>query len=121
MISQARSALDTLLTNAGFNVSAFVPERITPPVAVIEPSSDWVASGEVFGSYRVGFDVTMITQTATNAKASDEIDTMVDDVLEAIGGGAGFYCGAIGAPQSVQANNAEYLGVTFTVYQNTKL
>lgn len=121
MIVEARSALETLLDGAGFNVSAYVPERITPPIAVMEPSSDWVQSGDVFGAYRIGFDVTLITQTASNAKATDEVDQMVDDLLDAVGAAAGFYCGSVGAPSALQANNAEYLSVSVTIYQNTSL
>lgn len=121
MIVEARGALETLLNDAGFNVSAFVPERITPPIAVMEPAGDWIVSGDTFGAFRIGFDVTLITQTASNAKATDEIDQMVDDILDAIAGAAGFYCGSVNAPTSLQANNAEYLSVALTVYQNTQL
>ncbi len=121
MIVEARAALETLLNDAGFNVSAFVPERITPPIAVMEPSGDWITSGDTFGAYRVGFDVTLITQTASNAKVTDEIDQQVDDFLTAIANASGFYCGSASAPTYLSVQNAEFLSVTLTVYQNTSL
>ena len=73
MIGAARTALASILTDAGLRVSAFVPDRITPPLAVLEPSGDWVVSGDTFGSFRIGFDVTLIVQTAANeiAKKSE--------------------------------------------------
>lgn len=121
MIVEARAALETLLNDAGFNVSAFVPERITPPIAVIEPSSDWVTSGETYGAFRVGFDVTLITQTASNARVTDEIDQQVDDFLAAIANASGFYCGSASAPTLLSVQNAEFLSATLTVYRNTSL
>jgi hypothetical protein len=121
MIVQARGALETLFDNAGFNVSAFVPERITPPIAVIAPSGDWVQSGDTFGSFRVGFDVTLITPTASNAKVTDELDQMVDDALDTVSGAAGFYASQVSAPTLLSVQNAEFLSTTITIYQNTQL
>lgn len=121
MIVEARGAVETLLNDAGFNVSAFVPERITPPVAVMEPSSDWVVSGDVFGAYRIGFDVTLITRTASNAKVTDEIDQMLDELIVAVSSAAGFYCGSAGKPFDMNVNGADYYAVSVTIYQNTSL
>lgn len=121
MIAEARSDLAALLEGAGFNVSAFVPARATPPIAVLQPSSDWVESGDTPYSFRIGFDVSMITPTASNEKATEEIDQMVDDVLTLISDTAGYYCGAISNPGAIDANGVDYLGVTFTVYQNKQL
>ena len=121
MIVEARAALETLLDDAGFNVSAFVPERITPPIAVIEPAGDWIVSGDTYGTFRVAFDVTLITQTASNAKVTDEIDQQVDDFLNAIADASGFYCGSASAPTYLSVQNADFLSVTLTVYQNTQL
>lgn len=121
MIVGTRAALETLFDDAGFNVSAFVPERITPPMAIITPSGDWVQSGETFGSFRIGFDVTLLTQTASNAKVTDELDQMTDDAISAVTNAAGFYCGSVGAPSYLDAQNAQFLSVALTVYQNTQL
>jgi hypothetical protein len=121
MISEARSALLAVFTAAGIRGVEVVPERITPPLAVLEPSSDWVQSGDIYGSFRVGFDVTMIVQTAANETVSKNLDMMVDDVLEAVSNAAGFYVASVGAPQLLTVQNAEFLTATLTVYQNTKL
>jgi hypothetical protein len=121
VIKEARSALETLLKTAGFKVSPFVPARAVPPIAVLQPSSDWIESGDTPYSFRIGFDVTMLVQTATNEKSTENLDDMVEDALVAVSNAAGFYCGAIGNPGAVDANGVDYLGVTFTVYQNKQL
>lgn len=121
MIFAARSALLAVLEDAGIRASETVPERITPPITVIEPSSDWVASGDVYGTFRVGFDLTVITPTASNAKVSENLDDAVDEVLAAVMDADGFYVGSVAAPVLLSVQNAEYLTATMTVYQNTTL
>lgn len=121
MIVEARAALETLFDEGGFNVSAFVPERVTPPLAIITPAGDWVASGDVFGTFRLGFDVTLVTPTASNAKVTDELDQMVDDAIALVTGAQGFYCGSVNSPELLAVQNAEFLSVSMTVYQNTSL
>lgn len=121
MIVTARAALETLFNNAGFNVSAFVPDRITPPLAIIAPSGDWVTGGDTFGMFRIAFDVTLVTQTASNAKVTDELDQMVDDAIAAVTTATGFYCGSVGSPSYLSVQNAEFLSASMTVYQNIKL
>ena len=121
MIAEARTALAGILTSAGLRVSPFVPDRITPPLAVLEPSGDWVVSGETFASFRVGFDVTLIVQTAANETVSSNLDDLVDSTLDAISGASGFYASQVSAPTLLSVQNAEYLSTTITVYQNTSL
>jgi hypothetical protein len=121
MIGAARTALAGILTSAGLRVSAFVPDRITPPLAVLEPSGDWVVSGDTFGSFRIGFDVTLIVQTAANETVSDALDDLVDSTLDAISSASGFYASQVSAPTLLAVQNAEFLSTTITVYQNTQL
>lgn len=121
MIAEARAALAVVLEDGGLRSTEFVPERITPPLAVIEPAADWVQSGETFGTFRVGFDVTLIVQTASNQVVSSHLDELVDEALSAIAGATGFYASAVSAPSLLSVQNAEYLSTTITVYQNTKL
>lgn len=121
MIGAARSALAGVLSGAGIRTSATVPERITPPLAVMEPASDWVQSGDVYGHFRVAFDVTLIVQTAANATVSDNLDDFVDSAIAAVADAEGFYVGSVGAPSLLTVQNAEFLTASMTVYQNTTL
>jgi putative aminopeptidase FrvX len=121
MISEARAALATVLENGGLRATEYVPERITPPLAVVQPSGDWVTSGDTFGSFRVGFEVTLIVQTASNQVVSSHLDELVDETLTAISDASGFYASQVSAPSLLSVQNAEYLSTTITVYQNTQL
>lgn len=119
MIGAARSALAGILEDAGIRTSAVVPERITPPLAVISPASDWVQSGDTYGSFRVAFDVTIIVQTAANATVSSNLDDAIDAAIQAITEASGFYVGSVDAPQFI--GTADFLSASMTVYQNTTL
>jgi hypothetical protein len=121
MIGAGRDALLAVLTTAGIRASEVVPDRITPPLAVLQPAGDWVSAGTTFGEFRLGFDVTVIVQTAANAVVSSAMDEAVDAVLTAVSNAQGFYVGAVSAPTLLSVQNAEFLSATLTVYQNTRL
>lgn len=117
MITDARQALTDLITDAGVACSGFVPERVTPPLAVVSPSNSWIESGEGFGEFRVSFDVTLVAQMGSNAKVTEAIDELLETVLAAVQAASGFYCPGVSAPQVLAVNNAEYLSVPLTIVQ----
>lgn len=121
MIGEARTALSGILTGAGLRVFAFTPERATPPMVVLTPSSDWVGSGDTFASFRVGFDVNLIVQNAANETMIKALDELVDSTLDAITGSAGFYASQVSAPTMIDISGVDYLSTNITVYQNTTL
>jgi hypothetical protein len=121
MIGAARTALTSILTDAGLRVFAFTPERVTPPMGILVPSGDWVSAGETFGTFRVGFDVTLIVENAANETMITALDTLVDDTLNAIAPAPGFYASQVGAPSVIDISGAKYLSTVITVYQNTQL
>jgi len=121
MIAETRGALEGVLSATGLHVYDIVPERAALPCAILEPSGSWLASGETYGEYRVGFDVTVAVQTATNKAMTDNMDTLIEELLIAVHDAAGFYLNEIPAPGGVEINGVTYLGTTFTVYQNARL
>lgn len=120
MISEARTALTELLTDAGFRTFDYVPPNITPPCAVVFPSGDWVAGGEVFGEYRLGFNVRIFAQALTNENATGMVDGYADTLITAIQDAPGFYLASIGAPEMYSENNSTFLGIEATIYQLTR-
>jgi hypothetical protein len=121
VIGAARTALTDILTDAGLRVFAFTPERVTPPVGILVPSGDWVTSGETYGTFRIGFDVTLIVDQAANETMITALDTLVDNTLDAIAPANGFYASQVGAPSLIEISGANYLSTVITVYQNTQL
>lgn len=121
MIAEARQALTDLITNAGVACSGFVPERVTPPLAVVSPSGSWIESGESFGEFRVSFDVTLVAQMGSNAKVTEAVDSLLETVLVAVQAAPGFYSPSVSSPQVLAVNNAEFLSVPLTIVQIVRL
>lgn len=121
MIGAARTALSSILTDAGLRVYAFTPERATPPIGVLVPSGDWVTAGDTFGSFRIGFDVTLVVANAANETMISALDDLVDSTLDAISAAAGFYASSADKPSMIDISGVDYLSTTITVYQNTQL
>lgn len=121
MIAASRTALAALIEGAGVTCLEYIPERVTPPIAIMEPTSEWISSGDTYGEFRIGYDVTLVTQTAANNKATDNLDQMVEDVLAAVTEAQGFYVASISSPAVLAVNNAEYLSVAMTIYQHSRL
>lgn len=121
MIAEARADLTSLLEGAGFRAFSEVPERVTPPLAVLVPAAEWIESGETYGSFVVSFDVEIIASNGSNVKVSEEIDEQVETALSAITAAPGFYASSVAQPQAVEIAGAVYLGATITVRQNFNL
>lgn len=121
MIAEARADLLALLEVAGIRAFAEVPERPTPPLAVIVPSDEWIVSGEAYGEFVISFDIEIIASPGTNLVISREIDDAVELALTTINGADGFYCSSVGSPAGVEINGAVYLGATISVRQNFRL
>lgn len=120
MISEARTALTGLLGDAGFRVFDYVPPNITPPVAIIFPTSEWIQPGENYGEYRIGFNVRIFAQSLTNENATLAIDGYVESLMEYVDAAPGFYMSGIGAPEQYAENGSSFLGVEAIVYQLTR-
>lgn len=120
MIAEARTALADILTDAGFRVFEHVPPNITPPCAVIFPAGDWVAQGESFGEYRIGFNVRIFAQALTNEHVTETVDGYADTLVTAIQDAPGYYLASIGAPEQYGENSSAFMGIEATIYQLTR-
>jgi hypothetical protein len=114
MLAAAREELRLQLVAAGMTVYDYIPERITPPVAVIEPGGTYVAGGQTFCEFEVGMQVVLLASTATNEVATSELDQYICDVLDQVDT---FDLVAVAQPSGFEVSNATYLGtrISFTV------
>lgn len=121
MITEARTALAELLTEVGFRTFDYVPPNIVPPCAVIFPNSEWVAAGETYGEYTIGFEVRVFAQAVTNQVATVNVDQYAEDLLVGIHDAENFYLGEISAPEAYNENNNTFLGIQATVFQRSRI
>lgn len=111
-----RTALTADLQAQGLFPVAFVPERPAPPLAVVVPGAPYVATGDTFGTYKVRFDVVLMTAKATNETETIDLDTSVQAALEALANSARFYLEEITRPAYFQINGTDLFGVTLSAF-----
>jgi hypothetical protein len=110
-ISKAEFKLD--LEEAGIRVLDYVPERITPPIVIINSSSPYLTPSTLGTQYDLNLELVVIASTATNKKATENLDQAIHDVLNAMPRYARVI--RVNEPYNLQTNNAEYLSANISV------
>lgn len=113
-IYDAKVQFKTDLAAAGLNVLEYVPERITPPIVILNAASPYVTTAE-FGEYTLGLELVIVASTATNKKATENLDQAIEDVLNAIEPLTYVRLTSVNQPYNLQTNNAEYLSTNIYV------
>jgi alpha-mannosidase len=102
------------LADAGLNVLEYIPERITPPIVIINSAQPYLQTAQ-FGEWSLGLEVVMVASTATNKMATENLDQLIEDVLNAIEPLKYVRITSVNQPYNLQTNNAEYLAANMFV------
>lgn len=105
--SKAEFALD--LQTAGLDVLDYVPERIVPPIIIITSGSPYLTAETVGNEYRLGLNLTLVASTATNEEATEALDELIANTVNAISKLGYVVLKTVNPPYRLAANNAEYL------------
>jgi len=108
------------LVEAGLNVLEYVPERITPPIVIVNSATPYLETAE-FGEWTLGLELVLVASTATNKSASENIDQLIEDTLNAIEPLTYVRITSVNQPYNLQTNNAEYLAASINVKLNITL
>lgn len=113
-ITTAREQFQTALVSEGIRVSEFIPERITPPIVIINARSPYLTPN-LFGEFDLNLELVLVAATATNKQAQEKLEDAIQSVLQAIAPLAWVQLGSVGQPYAMQVNNAEYLSSNISV------
>jgi hypothetical protein len=102
------------LADAGLNVLEYIPERVTPPIVIINSSNPYLQTAQ-FGEWSLGLELVLVASTATNKKATENLDQLIEDVLNAIEPLKYVRITSVIQPYNLQTNNAEYLASNISV------
>ena len=102
------------LQEAGLNVLEYVPERITPPIVILNAAQPYLQTAQ-FGEWSLGLELVLVASTATNKKATENLDQLIEDVLNAIEPLTYVRITSVNQPYNLQTNNAEYLATNLFV------
>ena len=107
-ITAAKVEFKLELVEAGLNVLEYIPERITPPIVLLNAAQPYVQTAE-FGEWTLGIELVLVASTATNKKATENLDQLIEDTLKAIQPLTYVRVTSVNQPYNLQTNNAEYL------------
>jgi hypothetical protein len=108
-ITLAKVELKLDLEVAGLKVLDYVPERIVPPIVIMNARSPYLAVSDLSNEYYLNVDLVLIAATATNKQSTEKLDELLEAVVKALPAYARML--PTGAPYNLQTNNAEYLAV----------
>jgi hypothetical protein len=88
LLSAAREELSQVLNDAGVRAFAALPDRVSPPFAVIWADQDWITPSEVYcpGDYLVNFTIQLTATAGSLGKVHTELDDQVSKALLAVEG-----------------------------------
>ena len=110
-ISKAEFKLD--LEAAGIKVLDYVPERIVPPIVIINSASPYLTPSTLGNEYILALELVCIAATATNKQATERLDETIASVLNAMPKYSRVL--RVNEPYNMQTNNAEYLSANISV------
>jgi hypothetical protein len=114
-ITLSKAELALALHNAGLDVLDYVPGRITPPIVIITAGSPYLQSSTLGGEYQLNLECICVAMTADNEQATEGLDELVSDLLNALEPlGYAQFTNA-GSPYTLNANNADYLAANVSV------
>lgn len=112
--TQARAEIAAALNGIDLDVHEYMPERMSPPCALLTTGSPWVEDGEQFGSFTVRYQVTIVAGTATNEVVTDRLDEHMAAAIVALDE-ADFGIARVDEPYGLQANNATYVAANISL------
>jgi hypothetical protein len=115
-ITSAKVEFKLDLHAGGINVLDYVPERITPPIVIINSRAPYLLAADLGSEFNLGLELVLVAATATNKQATEKLDELICDTVNALPGYARFV--STGQPYNLQTNNTEYLAVNVEVDLN---
>lgn len=112
-LSQTRQDVSDTLVEAGIVATDSIPDRITPPIAVIMPGNPYVEDGNTTTNVAIQLVVRVITNVATNEVMADALDDVISAVVIALK--ADQWTVSVSEPFALAANNTEYPAVDITI------
>ena len=112
-ITASRQEFALALVDAGLDVLSFVPERIVPPVVIINAGAIYLEPETIGREYNLNLEVTAVASQAVNEQATETLDALIEQIINALPGYARLI--NVQKPYILQANQAEYLAANLGV------
>lgn len=101
------------MDTAGITVLEYVPERIVPPIVIMNSASPYLTVSSLGNEYILSLELVCVASTATNKQATEKLDEAIANVLTALPRYARMT--RVNEPYEMQTNNASYLAANISV------
>ena len=112
-ITLAKQEFQLDLDAEGINVLEYVPERIVPPIVIINVAPNYLTPNSLSKEYEMNLELVAVAATATNKQASEKLDELIEAVILALPAYAQLL--RVASPYNLQTNNAEYLAANLYI------
>lgn len=112
-ITLAKEQFRDVLVAAGLDCVEYIPERVIPPIVVINSGSPFISADTVLNGYAMNLELVLMAGTATNEFATEQLEALIQDVLHALPNYAVLQ--NVEKPYALAINNAEYLSCNVNV------
>lgn len=112
-ITLAKAEFKLDLDTAGVTVVDYIPERITPPIVIINTASPYLTPSTLGNEYKMNLELVLVAATATNKQASEKLDEAIEAILLAMPRYARVI--SVNEPYEMATNNANYLSANISV------
>lgn len=109
-ISAAKAEFKLDLAAANINVLDYVPERITPPIVIMNAGIPYLRPNNLRHDFTMNIELVCVAATATNKMSTEKLDELIEATINALPGYARLV--QVGQPFNLQTNNTEYIAAT---------
>lgn len=116
-ITVTKQAFLTALEAAGLTVetSAWVPDRITPPVIILIPTSPFLEPMTLGKEWSMNMQLVLVNQTRMNELMTEELEDMIEAVITACDQLHYVRLSSVEAPYSMSTGGADFLACNINV------
>lgn len=109
-LTEVRTDIANLLSEAGIRAVDFNETRIVPPLAVVIPSDEYITAkeGNVYGHYNISIQVLILGPKATEKVASTKMDELIITAIGALDDHVDII--NVSAPGEARLNDTNYFG-----------
>ena len=108
------------LKDAGLTAFPFLPNRITPPIAVVQAGSPFMEPGGSFGEFKTRWEIILVAPTGVNAVATEKLYALLEDAIVSLVDSK-YSVEEVSKPYALEVSNATYVAVNIKIYNNVRI
>lgn len=114
-LTDIRSIIKDVVETSGVPVAAAMPDRFTPPIAILIPGSPYISEGDTFGSFTVRHEVVVLAGQGENASTVNSLGTLVERAVHSVVEDDLLFLDEVSQPALFSHRGAEYLSCVLSV------